>query len=79
MRLENKQIPYDHFVENIVVKRKLFTSGKVLYTAEFKMNNVAYSDTISYHINEPEDVPYYDNWAREQLTRKLLIQINKGK
>ena len=79
MRLNNKTIPYEYFIENIIVKRKLFTSGRAVYTAEFNYNGHTYSDTITYHINEPEDVPYYDNFAKDQLSRKLLIQVNKGK
>lgn len=78
MRLNNKKIPYDQFVENIVIKRKIFTSGRAVYTAEYQTDRKTYSDTVTYNINEPEDVPFYDTWAREQLIKKLLIQINRG-
>ena len=78
MRLHNKKIPYQYFIENIKIKRKLFTSGKVIYTGEFSYEE-DYIATVTYTIYEPEDVSYFDNFARTQLTQRLLAQINKGK
>jgi hypothetical protein len=74
----NKTVTYEQFVENIVVKRKLFTTGNVQYKGIFDFGNKTYTDTVTYHINEPEDIHYYDTFARDQLIRKLLIQINRG-
>lgn len=77
MRL-HKKISYEYFVENVVLKRKLYTSGKVVYNAAFKTRDNIYTDTASFFMNEPEDLSYYDAFARVQLTKKLLAQVNKG-
>jgi len=79
MKLNNKIIPYTYFIENLVIRRKLFTSGKAIYTGEFKTERDTYSDTVTFNIDLAEDIPEYDKFAREQLIRKLLFQINKGK
>ena len=77
MRLQ-RNITYMDFVNGVSVKRKLYTTGMVEYKGEFKMHGNLYTDNVSYNMNEPEDLSYYDNFAREQLIRKLLKQVNKG-
>jgi hypothetical protein len=78
MRL-NRNITYDQFLEILVVKRKLLNNGNVTYKGFITIGNVNYIEEIGFHINEPEDIPYYDTFARDQLIRKLLIKINRGK
>lgn len=73
-----RNITYIDFVEGVSIKRKLYNTGKVEYKGEFKMNGDLYFENVSYKMNEPEDLSYYDDFAREQLIRKLLKQVNRG-
>ncbi len=77
MKLQ-RQISKEEFYKRLIVKRKLYTNGKVEYTGEFEMYGDTYSDNLKYKMNEPEDLWYYDNFAREQLSRLLLKQVNNG-
>lgn len=77
MKLQ-RQITYEEFLKNVIIRRKLYTTGKVVYTGEFEMHGSSYRDKLSYKMNEPEDLSYYDTFAREQLVRKLLRQVNIG-
>ncbi len=77
MKLQ-RQITYEEFVKRIIIRRKLYTTGRVEYTGEFEMYGSLYKDKLNYKMNEPEDLSYYDTFAREQLIRKLLRQVNKG-
>jgi hypothetical protein len=78
MRL-NRSITYDQFLERIVVKRKLLNNGSATYKGFITIGDVNYMDEIKFQINEPEDIPYYDTFARDQLIRKLLNKINRGR
>lgn len=77
MKLQ-RQITYEDFLNRLIVRRKLYTNGRVEYTGEFEMYGDIYKDKLNYKMNEPEDLSYYDNFAREQLIRRLLKQVNKG-
>ena len=73
-----RNITYENFVNSVIIRRKLYTTGKVAYNGEFEMNGILYTEKVDYKMNEPEDLSYYDNFAREQLMRRLLRQVNKG-
>lgn len=75
MRLQ-RNITYIDFVNKVSVKRKLYTTGRVEYKGEFKMHGCLYTANVSYKMNEPEDLSYYDDFAREQLIKKLIKQVN---
>lgn len=77
MKLQ-RQITYEDFLNKVIIRRKLYTTGRVEYTGEFEMYGDVYTDNLNYKMNEPEDLSYYDTFARQQLTRKLLRQVNKG-
>ncbi len=73
-----RNLTYETFVNSVIIRRKLYTTGKVLYNGEFEMNGILYTEKVDYKMNEPEDLSYYDNFAREQLMKRLLRQVNKG-
>ena len=73
-----RNITYEQFVDNVIIRRKLYATGRVEYKGEFEMNGSLYSENLNYKMNEPEDLSYYDTFAREQLIRKLLKQVNNG-
>ncbi len=77
MRLQ-RNITYEEFVNKVIIRRKLYTTGKVVYNGEFKMHGKLYTEKLNYKMNEPEDLSYYDDFARQQLVRKLLRKVNKG-
>jgi len=67
-------------LERIVLKRAL-TRKKLKYIGEFQIGDTLFTEDLSldistYHQNK-EDMHYVDKFAKEEIVKKLIVQINR--
>ena len=68
----HERINMEQFNKLFVLKRIIYTSGRVKYIGTYKN----YIEEIILSIHEKEDISYYDIFARDILQNKIIQRIN---
>ena len=63
----------EEFEAELVVTRTIYRSGKVVYKGAFK----TFKDHIVLGLDDAKDLEFLNDFAYEQLKRKILNTINK--
>ena len=80
-QIKHTDIKWVDFFKNIVLKRSI-TKTQLKYIGEFRIGKEFYTDSLemgieTYRQNE-EDIEYIDNFAKEQIAKKIMEKINRN-